>query len=118
MQRRREDLIPGQGSPPFGEDDECATGVAPAEEALVDQALDGPLGHAMLVDVLRLPEERWTGDVPPERRRRERKDLSIGHRLSASATRGAKEASGGANSYAVFRRGQACSVDRPRGSYQ
>ena len=98
MQRRREDLIPGQGSSPFSEDDECATGVAPAEEAFVDQALDGPLGHAMLVDVLRLPEERWTGDVPPERRRRERKNLSIGHRLSASATRGAKEASGGANS--------------------
>src|SRR6516165_3105604 len=90
-------LMPGQGSSPFSEDDECATGVAPAEEALVDQALDGPLGHAMLVDVLRLPEERWTGDVPPERRRRERKNLSIGHRLSASATRGAKEAGGSAN---------------------
>ena len=82
-QRRREDLIPGQRSSPFGEDDECATGVAPAEETFADQALDGPLGHALLVDVLRLPEERWTADVPPQCRQRERENLWICHRLSA-----------------------------------
>jgi hypothetical protein len=36
----------------------------------------------MLVAALRLPEERWTGNVPPQRRRRECKNLSISHRLS------------------------------------
>ena len=36
-------------------------------------------------------EERRTGDVPPQRRQRERKNLSIGHRLSASASREPKK---------------------------
>ncbi len=87
MQRWREDLIPGQGSAPFCEDDKCSTGVAPAEETFADEPLDGLLGYALLVDAFRLPEERRTGDVPPQRSRRERKNLSIGNRLSASATR-------------------------------
>ena len=46
-----------------------------------------------LFDAFRLPEERWTGDVPPQRTRRERKNLSIGHRLLASAPQ-ASERSG------------------------
>src|SRR5271165_2987204 len=99
---------------PFGEDDECSTGVAPAQEAFADEALDGLLGHPMLVDALRLPKERGTGDVAPQRGRRERKHLSIGHRLFASAMRRAKGTGGSANFQAGFRRGQARRVNRPQ----
>src|SRR5271166_2118906 len=114
MQRWREDLIPGQGSAPFCEDDECSTGVAPAEETFADEPLDGLLGHALLVDASRLQEEHRTGDVAPQRGRRERKHLSIGHRLFASAMRRAKGTGASANFQAVFRRGQAPSVYRPK----
>src|SRR5271166_6216949 len=114
MQRWREDLIPVQGSSPFCEDDECSTGVTPAEETFADEPLDGLLGYALLVDALRLPKGRGTGDVPPQRGRRERKNLSIGHRLFASAMRRAKGTGAGANFQAVFRRGQAPSVYRPK----
>ena len=70
----------------------------------------------MLTGALRLPKERGTGDVAPQRGRRERKHLSIGHRLFAPATREIKEAGGGPNFQAAFRRGQAWRVNRPRRS--
>src|SRR5208282_1630863 len=99
---------------PFSEDHECSTCVAPAEETFADKPLDGLLGHALLVGALRLPKKRGTGDVAPQRGRRERKHLSIGHRLFASAMRRAKGTGGSANFQAVFRRGQAPSVHRPK----
>jgi hypothetical protein len=68
----------------------------------------------MLGDARRLPEERGTCDVAPQRGSRERKHLSIGHRLFASAMRRAKGTGGSANFQAVFRRGQAPSVYRPK----
>ncbi len=53
----------------------------PSAGAFAYKPLDGPLGYAMLVDALRLPKERRTGDVMPQRGRRERKRASIGHLL-------------------------------------
>ena len=58
----------------------------------------------LLVGAFRLPKERGTGDVPPQRGRGERKHLSIGHRLFAPAAREANEAGGGANFQAIYRR--------------
>jgi hypothetical protein len=84
-----------------------------AQEAFTDEPLDGLLGHALLVDALRLPEERRTEDVAPQRRRRERKNLPVGHRLSRPgfATR---QGNGRKREFlAVYRRGRARSVDRP-----
>ena len=53
MRRRREDLIPDQGSSLFCEDDECSTSVAPGEETFPDEPLGGlrfarrkSVGHA------------------------------------------------------------------------
>ncbi len=79
---------------------------------MADEPLDGLLGHPMLVDALRLPKERGTRDVAPQCGRRERKHLSIGHRLFAPATREVNEAGGGANFQAAIRRGQARRVNR------
>ncbi len=39
---------------------------APAEETFADEPLDGLLGHALLVDALRLPKERWDRRRPAE----------------------------------------------------
>jgi len=54
----------------FGQDDECSTGVDPAQETFSDETLDGLLGHPMLIDALCLSKERGAGDVAPQRGRR------------------------------------------------
>jgi hypothetical protein len=74
-----------------GQDNERSAGVAPAEEAFVDEALDCLLGHATLIPAPGLPKQYRAGAVAPQRGRRQRKDLVIGHRQTAPLMRQAEE---------------------------